>query len=142
MDYRKIAKEFCNMRIQDAKKVSQIEQAIAVKGETNVLLFLVEYKEGVLAGQIAKKLGLSASRATNILNSLEKKGMIERKNDCKDKRKVYISITDAGRKKILDKYNEVVGKFELVFRELGEEDTREFVRIMKRLMGIIGKSKG
>ncbi|MDO5423102.1 MAG: MarR family transcriptional regulator [Eubacteriales bacterium] len=141
MNYRELAEEFCGMRIQDAKRVARIEEAMMVKGESNVLLYLADYEEGVLAGQIARELGLSASRGTNILNSLEKKGLVIRRNDAEDRRKVYISLTEEGKKTMMAHYNEFVSDFEEVFRELGEEDAKEYIRILKRLTEIMEKKK-
>ena len=137
MDYRELAEEFCQMRIKNAKTAARIEDTVTIKGETNVLLFLAGAKEAILAGKIAKELNLSASRGTNILNSLEKKGLIERSSDKEDRRKVYISLTDEGKLLIAHKHDEMVGRLEKVFRSLGEEDSKEYIRIMKKLLRIM-----
>lgn len=139
MEYRKAAEEFCLMRICDARKTSQIENSISVKGESNILLFLANCEGRCLAGQISKGLGLSTSRVTIILNNLEKKGLIEKERDTEDRRKVYITLTEKGRELILVKHNEVVDNFERIFRELGKEDTEEYIRIMGRLFKIMEK---
>ena len=132
-----MAEEFCQMRIKNAKTAARIEDTVTVKGETNVLLLLAGAKEAILAGRIAKELNLSASRGTNILNSLEKKGLLERSSDKEDRRKVYISLTDEGKQLIARKHDEMVGRLEKVFYSLGEEDSKEYIRIMKKLLQIM-----
>lgn len=97
MDYRKIAEEFCSIRALSAKRMTEVENSVSARGEASVLLFLSQTEGEVLAGQIARSLELSASRGTNILNSLEKKGLVQRRSDSRDKRKVYISLTQEGR---------------------------------------------
>lgn len=142
MEYRKMAEDFCHMRTLNAKKISQIEAAILVRGEINALLLLEGQKEKILAGRVAEYLGLSAGRGTNILNNLEKKGLIEKSNDGNDRRKVYISLTEAGREYIVRKHQKVIEKYEEIFRELGLQDARDYVRITKKMVTIMGSMLG
>ena len=133
MCYRELAEDFCQMRIQSARKMSRVEEALSAKGEANVMLFLSTMEEEVLAGQIARQLGLSASRITNILNSLEKKGLIQKHTDASDKRRVYISLTDSGRDFFRERQEEVLERYASLFRKLGAEDTKNYLRILKKL---------
>ncbi|HJD37907.1 MAG TPA: MarR family transcriptional regulator, partial [Candidatus Blautia ornithocaccae] len=82
-------------------------------------------------------LELSASRGTNILNSLEKKGLVQRRSDSRDKRKVYIFLTQEGRSFIEEKHQEAIRHFERIFRKLGQEDSENYIRIMKRFYRIM-----
>lgn len=132
MDFRELAEEFCQMRIMYAKKTASVEESLSAKGEANVLLFLHSLNKEILAGQIARKLDLSASRVTNILNSLEKKGLIQKRIDAADKRRVYIFLTEHGRSFIRKKQEEVLYRYENIFRRLGMEDTQNYIRIMKK----------
>ncbi|TGK06748.1 MarR family transcriptional regulator [Leptospira semungkisensis] len=45
------------------------------------------------AGEIAKTMGLSTGAVTSLIDRLEKKGLVERKNDPNDRRKVRIFLT-------------------------------------------------
>lgn len=63
--------------------------------------------------------------------------MIERSSDKEDRRKVYISLTDEGKQLIARKHDEMVGRLEKVFYSLGEEDSKEYIRIMKKLLQIM-----
>lgn len=132
MCYRDFAEEFCSIRALNAKRASELEKSISAKGEASVLLYLAQSESKILAGEIAKGLYLSASRCTNILNSLERKGMIQRQNDQGDRRKVYILLTEAGKEFIMQKQEEVILRFEKVFQKFGEKDSREYLRLLKK----------
>ncbi|MEI1276913.1 MarR family transcriptional regulator [Leptospira venezuelensis] len=45
------------------------------------------------AGEISKNMGLSTGAVTSLIDRLEKKGLVERKNDPNDRRKVRIFLT-------------------------------------------------
>ncbi|PJZ25812.1 transcriptional regulator [Leptospira hartskeerlii] len=45
------------------------------------------------AGEISKSMGLSTGAVTSLIDRLEKKGLVERKNDPNDRRKVRIFLT-------------------------------------------------
>lgn len=137
MEYRELAEEFCRMRVLYAKKMARVEESLAAKGEANVLLFLSGLDSEILAGQIAKTLDLSPSRITNILNSLERKELICKNIDREDKRRVYISLTEKGRAFIRDKREETLTKYENIFRRIGLEDTREYLRILKKFAAVM-----
>lgn len=137
MDYRKIAEEFCSIRALSAKRMTEVENSVSARGEASVLLFLSQTEGEVLAGQIARSLELSTSRGTNILNSLEKKGLVQRRSDSRDKRKVYIFLTQEGRSFIEEKHQEAIRHFERIFRKLGQEDSENYIRIMKRFYRIM-----
>lgn len=139
MDFRELAEEFCQMRIVYAKKMADVEKALSAKGEANVLLFLYSFEQEILAGQIAKNLELSPSRVTNILNSLDKKRLIKKRIDSSDKRRVYISLTEYGKQYIKQKHQDVVSRYENIFRQLGIQDAQNYIRIMKKFSALIEK---
>lgn len=55
-------------------------------------------KKPVMASEVARKMGVTAGTITVNMNSLEKKGYIERKRSDEDKRVVNTSLTEKGRK--------------------------------------------
>lgn len=66
-------------------------------GEKGILGWLHQiYPQPLLSGDIATKMNIGTGRVGNALKSLEKKGLIERKKDQDDLRKVYVSLTDEG----------------------------------------------
>ncbi|MCX8029703.1 MAG: MarR family transcriptional regulator [Brevinematales bacterium] len=52
------------------------------------------------AGELSKEMGISESRMSKIIDTLEKNGFIIREVGKDDKRKMLFSITEKGRKKV------------------------------------------
>lgn len=67
----------------------------------------------------------SSARVAAVLRSLEAKGMIERSVDDKDRRRILVSITDAGRALVQDRRCEIRDYFYQIILQLGERDVCE-----------------
>ena len=69
----------------------------------------------------------------NVLRSLEEKGLVTRKHSQADRRRVTVSLTEAGRaedKRHKAEFEELASAF---LAQLGEKDTREMLRILRRV---------
>jgi 3-hydroxy-9,10-secoandrosta-1,3,5(10)-triene-9,17-dione monooxygenase reductase component len=55
--------------------------------------------EGLGVGDLAAMAIMEQSRMTKILDRMQKQGLVERRSDAKDKRRVLIHLTDPGRKR-------------------------------------------
>ena len=67
------------------------------EGERGILGLLGKsYPDPLSSGDLAEKMFIGTGRVGNALKSLEKKGLIYRKKDEKDKRKVWVHLTDLG----------------------------------------------
>jgi len=133
MDYRELAIElFINMR-KIAKMPIQKKIGDITQGEMMILGYLISKKDGVSAGELSEKLDLTTPRVASALNSLSKKGFIERSRNPSDKRIVIVNITAAGKKIILERREEAVSMAEQLLQKLGERDASELIRIMKRI---------
>lgn len=53
-------------------------------------------KKKMTAGELSSRLSMTTSRVAAVLGSLEKKGLLERENDAVDRRRVLVSLTQAG----------------------------------------------
>ena len=62
------------------------------------ILLTINDKEGTPVTKIAPRMGMEPNSLSRILLSMEKKGLIYRKKDKQDKRKVYMCLTDHGLK--------------------------------------------
>jgi DNA-binding MarR family transcriptional regulator len=77
-------------------------------------LLNIDSKEGSFASDIAPKLGMETTSLSRITKTLEKEGLIIRKADNEDKRKVKLLLTEKGRenkelaKNIVRKFNSLV----------------------------------
>ncbi len=136
MDYRKLAYEFLKIgyvmsRSQSQRKINEMAQ-----GELYVLNFLFNKGETALPSEISDEMKVSTARMATILGSLEKRNYIERTIDKNDRRKVIVSITEEGSNFVQQNQKIILDRVENLFKELGEKDSLEYVRITKKISEI------
>lgn len=137
MDCEELAKAFCEMCFLRSRKCAGSDKIISIAGEDGVLLCIRCAERKILVGEIASEMALTPSRVTNIIRTLEKKGYVSRENDEKDRRKVYISLTEDGDRHISAQYQNALRTYSLLFERLGEQDSREYFRILERIHEIM-----
>lgn len=103
-----------------------------LKGEVPVLCHIGE-TEQITPTELAHKFSLTTARIATILNRLEEKGLIVREHDNKDRRKVYIHLTEAGAQLAEQKINELHERLDSLLEALGEDDAKEYLRLTKRV---------
>lgn len=92
---------------------------------------------GILVSQITSHFGSSKSSTSKILRALEEKGYIERNLGKKDKRQMYVTLTEKGEscrrlfQKQMDDYAEKV------IERMGEKDIDTLLVLMEKLYGIM-----
>ena len=103
-------------------------------GESFALHHLLRNDGFSYPSELLEEAGTSSARIAAILKSLEKKGLVIRDVDPDDRRKTVVTITEEGRQRTTDEFKVMSGYFQEVFRRLGEEDTEEFLRIIRRFL--------
>ena len=82
--------------------ISKLYNEIALQYNANIsmafILLAIDQDEGTPVTKIAPRMGMEPNSLSRSLKNLEDKGMIKRRKDKVDKRKVYISLTAAGKK--------------------------------------------
>lgn len=111
------------------------EVARAMHNEGNVLRFL-KRRGAAHPKELSDLLMVSTARMAVILNGLERKGLIARSRDAADNRQKTVVITEAGSAILEQRYRRLLAFFAESFRALGEEDTREFLRLNEKLARI------
>jgi len=111
----------------------------ANKGELFVLHFLTLHNDEVLPSELSAALHSSTARISALLGALEKKGQIERDIDKSNRRNILVTITEAGRKRIEVEMTKMRKSMTQIFTEMGETDTEEFIRLVKRFFIISQK---
>ena len=92
-------------RLRDINRaIAELEHQFSQRFDLNIneamLLCTLKEKGELSSGAVAEALGLSASNASKVIASTEKKNLISR-NLCKeDKRQMFFSLTTSGREKI------------------------------------------
>lgn len=107
------------------------------RGEINALMMLsiIEaHGEVVRPGMLAACSHATPGAVSQTLKSLEEKGLIVRRRGEGDSRSVTISLTNAGREFEKEARRLHDERFMHMLEFLGEDDAREFVRIVNRML--------
>lgn len=133
MDYKSLAHDYMEVMNKMHRHKVQKQLTDSMHGEHFVLFYISQHEGNVIPGDISNKMGITSARIAAALNSLEGKGLISRRIDTKDRRRILIDLTDAGREQVQEHYQMIMGITTHMLEYLGEDDATEFIRIMKRL---------
>ncbi|NLZ45806.1 MAG: hypothetical protein GX896_03850 [Clostridiales bacterium] len=99
------------------------------------LLWINELNNGEILspGEISSIQDISTGRIATTLKSLELKNYIHRDIDSNDRRRISVELTDIGRIKARSVFEEAQVKAKKIFEKIGDEDAREFIRILGNL---------
>lgn len=110
---------------------------ISLKGEELFIVMLSEMGGISTPSRLAEYSQFTPARLSAIIKNLEGKGYIEKKNDEIDKRCTIIELTAEGHGHAQSKKEEMLKNSLMIIESLGEPDASEFIRIIKRLIGIV-----
>src|SRR6218665_3519950 len=99
-------------------------------------------REGISQQELARKLLVGRSNMSMLLPQLEKRGLIERRGDGKDKRILRLSLTDSGRalsEQAMEIQTPVIDKS---MEDSSIEECMIVAQAMERLVGILMKETG
>ena len=133
MDYKDLALEFIEVMNQTRRRSVPKQIDDSMRGEHFVLNYISEHEGNVIPGDISHEMGITSARIAAALNSLEKKGLILRRIDAEDRRRILIDMTEAGREQVKKHYQMLLDRTIEMLRYLGEEDAKTYIRIMKKM---------
>ena len=137
MDYTVITDSFIH-RLHTLLKFGRPKRYSSfTRGEMCILNYLYDQETPAQPGELRTIMEASSARVAAVLRTLEGKGQIARTIDEKDRRRILVSITDAGRKLVKQRRRELSDYFAQIISQLGEEDTREGMRILGRIVKIV-----
>ena len=70
---------------------------------------------------IASRLGIDPTTVVRTVDSLEKRGLVERRRDRQDRRQVFVEFTDAGRAALLETHQQFIGRVRAIFLAMSAE---------------------
>ncbi len=132
MEFRTLAEDL--LRTMAYQKMPMEKPNQMSVGERGILNYLRYVRDGALAGDLSRDLGITTGRTASALKSLEKKGLIARDAAEDDRRCVVVHITPSGVEAAESLRKVVLEHTELMLRTLGEDDARAYVRIVKRIV--------
>jgi MarR family transcriptional regulator, organic hydroperoxide resistance regulator len=103
------------------------------------VLLTINAEEGTPATKIAPLMGLEARSLTRLLNTMEERAVIVRREDAIDKRSVRVFLTDDG-KRMRDKAKETVLSFNEAVREaVPQEKLDVFFEVIQKISEVVEK---
>lgn len=142
MSQKYLAEELYNLLAELLNRKLNRTVLDSIRGEYGVLRYLARVQDGVSAGVLSEQLHVVPGRMTDILKSLESKKWIIREKDAEDGRKIKVTITNKGLKQAEAVLTNIRDEYQGMFELLGQEDTEEFIRLLKIVLSYQGdKSK-
>ena len=139
MDYRKLAEDFMQKMFLLSKARPQRKMHESMKGESFMLHFLAHHSSSAQPSELSGSMDISTARIAAALNNLERKGLITRRIDPSDRRRILVDLTEAGKAIAQEQHQEILDHTATLLSMLGEEDAREYVRITGRLAEFASK---
>lgn len=128
------AKQFFKLNLKYSQMLEQAGGRVILHGEDAVLYWLYELDRPLLSGEISQLMKLSSGRTANILNSLERKGLVSRKRNSSDKRQVSVCLTKAGKSRIDLCYKECIRWCEDTLEKLAAKDVDHFLGLAEQIL--------
>ena len=134
MDLINKIEEFIKI-LNDYNQFDEAKLPTTDKGCMAVMSKLFMKKE-MYSCQLAKELKLSRARLSSIIKNLKQKQYVSLHFNIKDKRKIFIRITEEGTRIVKETYNKTIEKLKKLFEKLGEEKTDLMIGLTKEVIEI------
>ncbi|MDC0763525.1 MarR family transcriptional regulator [Brevibacillus sp. AG] len=109
------------------------EPVSGLTGPQFYILHQLEQKEKCTVGELAESMGVKPSAITAMVDRLDKHGFVARDRDEEDRRVVYISLRDSGKKILQVAKQNRREKLNKMFSHLSEDELQQFVSIFEKL---------
>ena len=93
---------------------------------------------------LSKKMGLSNSTVSGIIDRLEKQGLVERKRSDEDRRVVYVNVTEKFKKNFEDNFKNIQYEIEEIIKKTPSQDIQDILRglrLLDQLINVMNKEK-
>ena len=109
-----------------------------LQGESLVLSCLLSHRGGVVhPSDLSRELHLSRPRITAALSALRRKGLIAMRRSPTDRRRIQVSITEAGTEVIGGRLTRMQAYFDKMLSGLGETDARTLIDLINRCVEVM-----
>ncbi len=116
-----------------AKMYNMIGTEHGITHSTGFVLLNIDQENGSPATKIAPLMGMEARSLTRILKLMEEEGLIIRKNDNEDRRKVMICLTDEGKLRREAARQSVKTFNQQIFGKISPEKMESFFEVIEHI---------
>ena len=110
------------------------------KNELLAIIFIYKHKR-VNTSEIAEYINAPLNTVTGVINRLEKKKIVQRTRDVKDKRVVNISLTDYGEEIFNKEKEEIFYYLKKIYSSLTNEEKTALISIVAKIIPILKEGK-
>lgn len=111
----------------------QLNKLSGLTGPQLMVMQKVDQLEAPLAKKIAQEINLSAATVTTIIDRLENRGMVIRTRSETDKRKVHLSLSDAGKTLLNSAPKPLQEHFIMRYQNLEEWEQSQLLSAVERI---------
>lgn len=129
--------ELMEMRFRVGKFSRSFSLKDQTKGEMFVLTYLFRNGGSCISKEIADTMAISSARVAAILNGLESKRMVERLVNPDNRRQTLIRLLPEGNDVVIRGQQSLFRFIGEIIAELGPEDAAEYLRLEKKIAGIL-----
>ena len=97
-------------------------RVLAERGELNQL-------------ELSKRVGMASTTAVPALDSMEKRGLVKRTRDPKDRRKYYVTLTDDGKRLVDELMPEIIHMISSSFDGVDPDEMLIFWKVLHQIAG-------
>jgi len=112
---------------------SQVEKKLPTRAQLSILFFIFHNGPQNIK-EVAHRFGMTPSAITQIVNTLEKEKLLDRTPDTTDKRKICVSLTTQGKKKLEEVKKIRMMSFKKVFDSLSEKELLQLRSIYSKIL--------
>jgi DNA-binding MarR family transcriptional regulator len=126
--------DFQFLRNKMKTKVLQSGQNSLVTYSQWFILAIIEQNRDIGITEIAKLIGISPSATTQLVDGLVDNKYVERKADLKDRRALCLKLSDKGKKYIIGRKEEHMGKMVKLFDVLSNKELATYLKLNKKIL--------
>ena len=115
-----------------------LARAAGLTASQRMLLQVLEDEGESRAGVLATRLGITQATTTNLLDRLEKAGLVRRRRYDSDKRQVLVSLTEEGRSRLTLAPDGLQELFSDRFEELEAWEQSMIIAALERISSMLG----
>jgi DNA-binding MarR family transcriptional regulator len=111
----------------------KLSRSVGITAAQLVVLRAVNAKDGVTASEVAKAVSLSQATITTILSRLEERDLLKRARSSVDRRRIHVSLTEAGRQVLAEAPKPLQEEFSRRFEALPSWEQHQLVSSLERI---------
>ena len=125
-----------------ARRFAEVLEPFELEPRDFALLRAINFAEGQSQQALGERLRIPPSRMVAIVDELERRGLVERRQNPEDRRARALFLTLAGRQLTAKAFEAAAAHDKAVVSELSEAERRELVELLKRVGAPLGVVPG